>query len=75
MWAAWRILSLHIPRTLSKLALLGIYYLSPTFVSDRILLIISLLLKSASVTGELSITNIARMNRDYFTAKLLKSEE
>jgi hypothetical protein len=32
MWAAWRILSLHITRTLSKLALLGIYYLSPTFV-------------------------------------------
>ena len=32
MWAAWRILSLHIPRTMSKLALLGIYYLSPTFV-------------------------------------------
>ena len=32
MWAAWRILSLHIPRNSSKLALLGIYYLSPTFV-------------------------------------------
>lgn len=32
MWAAWRILSLYITRTLSKLALLGIFYLSPTLV-------------------------------------------
>jgi hypothetical protein len=32
MWSAWRLLSLYIPRTASKLALLGIFYLSPTFV-------------------------------------------
>lgn len=32
MWTAWRLLSLYIPRTASKLALLGIFYLSPTFV-------------------------------------------
>ena len=29
----------------------------------------------AECPKEISITNIARMNRDYFTAKLLKSEE
>ena len=32
MWAAWRILSMHIRSTLSKLALLAIFYLSPTLV-------------------------------------------
>lgn len=32
MWTAWRLLSLYVPRTLSKLALLAIFYLSPTFV-------------------------------------------
>jgi succinate dehydrogenase / fumarate reductase iron-sulfur subunit len=29
----------------------------------------------AECPKEISITNIARMNRDYFTAKLIKQEE